>query len=85
MAAYRMIFGECEPCGKPGRVLHHGEVSGLETYYCAECGGGKLSDDLDDLQDEIERIIEAKPTTAKEWLRVRDMAAAVASIIGKPS
>lgn len=74
---YRMIFGECDCCATPNRVLHHGEVTGIETYACAECSCGILSDDLDDLEDEIERCQEAKPETAEQWARIAALEAAL--------
>jgi hypothetical protein len=54
---YRMIFGECDCCGTRNRVLHRGEAAGCEAYACAECRCGELGDDMDDLADEIERLL----------------------------
>lgn len=54
--AYRMIFGECDCCGARNRVLHRGEASGLEAYACSRCHFSALSDDIDDLEDEIEHL-----------------------------
>ena len=67
--AYRMTFGTCDCCDKQNRVLHRGEVTGIETYACAECHwGGHLSDDLDDLEDAIDDL-KAKPSSSEDGAR----------------
>jgi hypothetical protein len=67
---FRMIFGECDCCAKPNRVLHRGEVTGIETYACAECRGSSLSDEIDDLEDEIERCVQARPESGEQWAHI---------------
>jgi hypothetical protein len=52
----KLIFGDCDCCGKPNRVLHFALAHSIETWACAECHGNKLSDDVDDLNDEIYRL-----------------------------
>jgi hypothetical protein len=76
--AYRTIFGTCDCCDARNRVLHYAEVTGIETYGCAECKwGGHLSDDLDDLEDEIERCLEAKPKTGEQLAHIAALEAAL--------
>jgi hypothetical protein len=62
----RLIFGECDACAKPNRVLRHAIVGGTETYACAPCGAGSLADDVDDIEAEIDRL---KPMaeTGAQW------------------
>lgn len=50
-----LTFGECDCCGKV-RVLHNIVAYGIEISACTICRGGNLSDDIDDLEDEIERV-----------------------------
>lgn len=59
-------FGDCDCCQKPNRVLHHCWAHGTETAACAECQGNPLSDDIDDLQDEIDRL-RPLAETAEQW------------------
>jgi hypothetical protein len=53
---HKMIFGECDACATKNRVLHLCEAYGIETAACALCRNGDLSDDLDDLEAEIESL-----------------------------
>ena len=61
-----MIFGECDNCGAKNRVLTPGVAYGIEGAFCRECRGDDLSEDRDDLLDEIERL---KPPaeTGSQW------------------
>lgn len=29
---------QCDCCGRHVKHLHHGEVTGIETFYCCACG-----------------------------------------------
>lgn len=54
-----LIFGECDACGAPNRVLHRTVAYGIETCACAACFDRPLADDADDLQDAIDEAREA--------------------------
>ena len=55
-ARFLITLGECDCCSAPNRVLRHVIApGGGETAACALCRGGKLADDITDLEDEIER------------------------------
>lgn len=71
-----IIFGECDYCTAKNRMLHKGEVTGIETYACAECYGRELADDVDDLQDEIERL-RPLAETGEQWARICAIEAAL--------
>jgi Zn-finger protein len=73
---YRMVFGKCDWCGRPNRVLHRGDTAGLEAWACAECHDRPLSDDVDDLLDEIARLRETASTNHDRAL-LRDMETAL--------
>lgn len=73
-----MIFGECDACGAPNRVLHRTVAYGIETCACAACFGNPLADDADDLRDAID---EAR--VAGAGARLTRLAAALAEAIGE--
>jgi hypothetical protein len=73
-----MIFGECDCCVTNNRVLHYGEVTGIETYACRSCHyGGSLSEDIDALEDEIERLVKSEPKTGKQLAHICALEAAL--------
>lgn len=55
-----LVFGECDCCGADNRVLHRGEVAGLEAMACAECRYTNPADEAHEIEDEIDAI-EADP------------------------
>ena len=74
--SHKLIFGECDCCGTPNRVLHRCEVTGIETYACAICRNGELSDDIDDLEGEIESLA-PKAESGEQWAHVCALEAAL--------
>lgn len=66
---YRFIFGECDCCAKPNRVLHHGFACGIEAYGCTDCTCGDRNADADDIQDEIETL-KPKAETGEHWAHI---------------
>jgi len=60
-AVITLNLAECECCGAPNRVLHRCVVYGIEASACAICRGDALSDDIDDLRDEIDRVYREQP------------------------
>lgn len=50
----KLIFGECDACSAPNRVLHRCIAYGIETCGCSACFGRPLADDIDDLEGELE-------------------------------
>jgi hypothetical protein len=72
-----MILGECDCCTAKPRVLHHCEVTGIETYACAECQCGSLCDDIDELEGELEYCLSAKPESGEAWARICEIEAAL--------
>lgn len=71
-----IIFGECDCCSAKNRVLHRGEVTGIETYACQECQYGSLADDIDDLEGEIEAL-RPKAETGEQWAHLCALEAAL--------
>ena len=51
-------------------------MAGIETYACAECLGGELGDDIDDLEDEIDRLLELGETV-NQWAHICALEAAI--------
>lgn len=83
LSNFRLIFGECDCCGKPNRVLHRGESCGCEAYACADCHfGGSLADDADDLTDEIDRLI-PDAETGEQWAHICALEAAYVEAVGR--
>jgi hypothetical protein len=78
---HKLIFGECDCCTKPNRVLHRCEAYGIETYACAECRHCSLSDDIDEIEDEIERIRVSGDTSAYSIVYVSDLREALKEAI----
>lgn len=76
IAMNTIIFGECDCCSAKNRVLHRGEVTGIETYACAECSNGHLSYDIDDLEGEIETL-RPKAETGEQWAHLCALEAAL--------
>jgi hypothetical protein len=50
-----IIFGQCDCCAKY-RVLHERWPWGTETWACTKCCFGDLSDDICDLEEEIQKL-----------------------------
>ena len=63
-----MIFGQCDCCAKPNRVLHHRWPSGVETWACAECCYGDLIDDISDIEQAI-ATLKAEPSLSEDGAR----------------
>lgn len=75
---HKLICGECECCGTSNRVLHHATTGcGLEAYACALCRCGDLSDDLDNLEAEIEAL-QSKAENGEQWAHLCALEAAYA-------
>jgi hypothetical protein len=49
-------FGQCDVCAENHRILHGWQVCGLETWACTICSYGDPSEDIYDLEDEIEAL-----------------------------
>jgi hypothetical protein len=73
---HKMIFGECDACATKNRVLHLCEAYGIETAACAICRGGDLSDDLDDLEAEIEAL-QSEAESGEQWAHICALEAAL--------
>lgn len=66
-----MIFGECDSCRAPRRVLHQTVAYGIETYACRVCFGEPLSEDIEELLVEIEKL--HPPRDLDKDLYLRDL------------
>lgn len=75
--ATKLLFGECDACGAPNRVLHQCIAYGIETCACALCRGGTLADDIDDLEAELE-CLRALAEAARPIVLVARLEAALA-------
>jgi hypothetical protein len=60
-----MIFGSCDCCEAHHRILHGWSVLGLETWACTICSYGDITEDICDLEDEIEAV-EAIPNVGDD-------------------
>lgn len=72
-----MIFGQCDCCGTPNRVLRQGgRLLGMDAYACAICRNGELGEDINDLEDEIYHL-RSKAKTDKQWEHIGALKAAL--------
>lgn len=73
-----LIIGECECCGALNRVLHPTTAYGMDASPCSPCRGNPLSDDIDDLRDEVDRRYEAG-----QWAGMMELHAALTEAMGE--
>jgi hypothetical protein len=79
---HHLIFGECDCCGTRNRVLTTCVAYGSDTAACTECRYGSLSDDADELHNEIERLLPLAET-GEQHTRICALEAAYVEAAGR--